>query len=200
MRSIINQNFKGVLGEVFVKQYLEINGIKTDKSTDFYNDEIAKNEFEKRKKELDKKGKDYKPNGKHTIYRNGKKVQNPSNLELYNTFQRSFDESKIKGEIELKIFGISSYPSFDTTGFPDFRINRKNIFVEVKTGKFAQIQNNQTEQFSKLVRKGFIILIANPILEITATKFELKEIKWQLYNSKKSLTENQVLETIKNNL
>lgn len=68
-------------------------------------------------------------------------------------------------------------------GYPDFMIKDKKIFIENKVGS-SDINRNQKEEFSKLIRRGFKIFIANMKLDVKPTSISISKIDWYEYNSK----------------
>jgi len=63
---------------------------------------------------------------------------------------------------------------------PDFKIIGKNIFVEVKSNT-SSLNAAQKESFPKLIKNGFKIFIANPIVKREGNFLVMKDISWKKF-------------------
>ena len=62
---------------------------------------------------------------------------------------------------------------YGTGTLPDYFVKHSKVFLEVKTGKSAKLEDSQKEGFQKLLEKGFRVFIIKPNLLIEKFKFEL---------------------------
>lgn len=99
-------------------------------------------------------------------------------------------------EIHVKIARnlIKRYGSYT---IPDFKVVGKRVFIEVKTGREARLENNQQKEFPNIVKKGYKILIIKPQIEFRKNEAIMTDFSCREYSPNGNWSDVDLLECMK---